>query len=84
MASATASSKVRSRAAASHSSSTACSASPVFGLSPDCAAIMRAFRGGSVGFVLPRMKGWSRGSMVLVIRVAASASVRAMATRSTP
>ena len=30
------------------------------------------------------MKGWSRGSMVLVMSVAASESVRAIARRSVP
>jgi hypothetical protein len=47
-------------------------------------AIRRSLRAGREGLVLPRMKAWSRGSMVVLIRVAASASVRAMARRSEP
>lgn len=82
MADMTASLKRTRSAAESHSSSIAWSWAPV--LPAASAASMRSLRGGRLAFVVPRMQAWSRGSMVEVIRVAASASVRAMARRSVP
>lgn len=65
-----------------HWSSISCSWVPFL---PACsAATIRSLRGWMSGFVEPTMKAWSRGSMVEVMRVAASESVLAMARRSVP
>lgn len=82
MASNTASSKRLRPAWDSQLSSIAWSCSPT--LPSRSATIMSSERGVSLGLVEPRMKAWSRGSMVVVMSVAASASVRAMARRSEP
>ncbi len=82
IAASTASSNRISLACVSQLSSIACSWSPV--LPARSAASISSFSGCRDGFVLPWMKAWSRGSMVVVMSVAASASVRAMARRSEP
>jgi hypothetical protein len=64
------------------SSSTAWSCSPV--LPDSSAAIMTAARGWREALAVPLMNAWSRGSMLVEMRVAASASVRQTRTRSEP
>ena len=78
----TASLKSFNPAEESQASSIACNSAPDF---PDCSVeTIRSFNGCRLAFVLPRMKAWSRWSIVDVIRVAASESVRATQMRSVP
>jgi len=65
-----------------HSSSTTWRASPV--LPALSASNITVTSGRRAGFVEPRMNAWSRSSTLVVIRVAASESVRAMTRFSTP